>query len=190
MHPVLSIVAALAPSHQCAPSVAPNTTVSIAKAAALTVHDNTSRMPCAPYTHCAVLAANLIVAHHHNVDLGVMQVNSANLAAVSPSVADAFDACGSMRAGSGIFSQAYHPALRAAVPMCNTGNSIRGMINGYVADVEAAERAVPSIVAFAPAGPAHADPTHDVTASAGAWNIVAEGIFVTGAVRWHAESLK
>jgi type IV secretion system protein VirB1 len=117
MHPVLSIVAALAPSHQCAPSVVPDTTVSIAKADALTVHVNTSRMPCAPHTPCAALTANLIVAHHHNGDLGVMQVNSANPAAVGPSVADAFDACGSMRAGSGTFSQAYHQALRAAVSM-------------------------------------------------------------------------
>ena len=70
----------------------------------------------------------------------------------------------------------------------NTGDPIRGITNGYVAGMEAAATAVPSLVAFAPAGPARGSPTHDVTASAGTWNIFAGGSVIPGAVRWNAES--
>jgi len=188
MHPILSIVSALAPSRQCAPGVAPDTIVSIAKAEsrlhARAVHDNTSGTRHAPDTPGAALATDVIGApHHHNVDLGVTQVNSANLAAVGPSIVDAFDAGSSMRACSGILSQACHRALRAAVSTCNAGDPIRGITRGYVAGEEAVATAVPSIVAFAPAGPARAAPTH-VTASAGAWHIFIE----RSAFHWHAES--
>ena len=104
MHPILSIVTTLARPHQCAPGVAPNTTGGITKVEigryALDVHDNTSGTRYAPATRGAMLSTNLIVAHHHDVDVGVMRVSSANLTAVGPSVADVFDACGSMCAGS------------------------------------------------------------------------------------------
>ena len=181
MPPVLSVVAALALAHQCAPSVAPDTTVSIAKAEsglnALAVHDNTSGARYAPDTPGAAvaLATDLIVAQHHNVDLGLMQVNSANLTAAGLSIADAFDACRSMRAGADILSQAYHHALRAALSTYNTGDPMRGITNGYVAHVEAAAAAVPSIVTFAPTAPALVSPTHDATASASRWDIFAQG---------------
>jgi type IV secretion system protein VirB1 len=193
MDPVLSVVAALALAHQCAPGVAPDTIVSIADAKsglyALAVHDNASGTRHAPDTPGAAiaLATDPIVAQHHSVDLGLMQVNGANLPAVDLSVADAFDACQSMRTGSEILSQAYHHALRAVLSIYNTGHPVRGIINGYVAGVEAAT-AVPSIVTFAPAGPARAAPTHYVTASAGAWNTFIEGSVIPSAVRWHAEA--
>ena len=86
MSPALSVVAALALAHQCAPDVAPETIVGIAKTESglhvLSVHDNTSGARYAPQTPDAavVLATSLVVAQHHNVDLGLMQVNSANLA--------------------------------------------------------------------------------------------------------------
>ena len=90
MSPALSVVAALALAHQCAPDVAPETIVGIAKTESglnvLSVHDNTSGARYAPPTPDAaiVLATSLIVAQHHNVDLGLMQVNSANLATCRP----------------------------------------------------------------------------------------------------------
>ena len=165
MHPVLSVVAALALAHQCAPGVAPDTIVSIAKAEsglyALAVLDNTSGTRHAPDTPGAAiaLATDPIVAQHHSVDLGLMQVNGANLPAVDLSIADAFDACQSMRAGSEILSQAYHHALRAMLSIYNAGDPIRGITNGYVAGVEAAPRP------FLPSSPLrrpdqHAPPRH------------------------------
>jgi type IV secretion system protein VirB1 len=181
MTTTLSVVAALALAHQCAPDIAPQTIASIAKAEsgldALAVHDNTSGAEYTPEALGAAiaLATSLIVAQHHNVDLGLMQVNSANLAAVGLSIRDAFDACHSMRAGGEILSQAFHHALRAALSTYNTGDPNRGITNGYVARVEAAATAVPAIAAFAPAGPAPASPTPIARASAGAWDVFARG---------------
>jgi type IV secretion system protein VirB1 len=176
----------------CAPGVAPDTTVSIAKVEsgphALAVHDSTSGTRYGPVTPGATIATDLVVAHDHNVDLGVMQVNSTNLAAIGLSIADAFNACQSMRTGSEIPSRAYHHALRATLYTYNVGDPIRGITDGYVAGGEAIAPAVPSIVAFAPAGPARASPTHDATASARTWNIFIERSVIAGAVRWYAES--
>jgi len=118
-------------------------------------------------------ATDPIAARRHSVDPGLMQVNGAKLPAVDLSIADAFGACQSMR---------------DALSTCNTGNPIRVIANGYVAGPEAAATAVPSIVAFAPTGPARASPTHDASASAGMWNFFAGGSVIPGAVRWRAES--
>jgi type IV secretion system protein VirB1 len=98
MSPALSVVAVLALAHQCAPDVAPETIVGIDKTESglhvLSMHDNTSGARYEPRTPDAaiVLATSLIVAQHHNVDLGLMQVNSANLASVGLSIPNAFDA--------------------------------------------------------------------------------------------------
>ena len=176
MSPVLSVVAALALARQCAPDVASETIVGIAKTEsglrALSVHDNTSGLRYAPETPDAAiaLATSLIVAQHHNVDLGLMQVNSANLAAFSLSVPDAFDTCRSMQVGARILSGAFHRALRAALSAYNTGDPQRGITNGYVARVEAATAAVPTGVTLAPTGSA---PT-PTTGVARGWDVFAQ----------------
>jgi len=176
MSPALSVVAALALAHQCAPDVAPETIVGIAKTESglhvLSVHDNTSGARYAPQTPDAaiVLATSLIVAQHHNVDLGLMQVNSANLASVGLSIPNAFDACHSMQAGAQILSGAFHRALRAALSAYNTGDPQRGITNGYVASVEAATAAALPVVALAPATSAPAPVTRPATD----WNVFAQ----------------
>ena len=193
MSPALSVAAALALAHQCAPDVAPETIVGIAKTESgldvLSVHDNTSGARYAPPTPDAAiaLATSLIVAQHHNVDLGLMQVNSANLARVGLSIPDAFDACHSMRAGAQILSAAFHHALRAALSAYNTGDPQRGIANGYVASVEAATAAVLPVVALAPTKSAPAP----VTRPAGDWNVFAESggtpfVFTTNGAETHA----
>ena len=121
MHPVLSIVTALAPPHQCVPGVAPGTSVSIAKTEsglhALAMHDKTFGMPYAADTLGAALATDVTVAHHQNIRLGVMHPNSANLQAVGVPIANAFDASGPMRAGSGILARGQRPSLRRIPPL-------------------------------------------------------------------------
>jgi type IV secretion system protein VirB1 len=172
MSPALSVVAALALARQCAPGVAPETMVSIAKAEsalqALAVHDNTAGARYAPETRDAAiaLATKLTAEQHHNVDLGLMQVNSANLATVGLSIGDAFDACRSMRAGAALLSGAFHQALRAALSTYNTGDPQRGIANGYVARVEAAITAVPPIGALASSAPPAAPAADAVTEAA------------------------
>lgn len=88
------------------------------------------------------LATRLINAGY-SVDLGVMQVNSANLPWLHVSVRDMFSLCPNIAAGSLIFDEDYDSALRAmkfgtdalnaALSAYNTGNFVDGIINGYVA---------------------------------------------------------
>jgi type IV secretion system protein VirB1 len=181
MSPALSVVAALVLARQCAPGVAPETVVSIAKTESalqtLAVHDNTSGTRYAPETRDAAiaLATKLIAEQHHNVDLGLMQVNSANLATVGLSIGDAFDACHSMHAGAAILSGAFDHALRAALSAYNTGDPQRGIANGYVARVEAAITAVPPIGALASPAPTAAPAADAATKAAGGWDLFAHG---------------
>jgi len=55
---------------------------------------------------------------------------------------------------------------------------------------EAGVTHVPSIAAFAPAGPARTSPTHGAAAPAGMWSFFAEGSVIPGAARRRAESPK
>lgn len=90
----------------------------------------------------AVAASNIAIAAGHTVDMGYMQVNSANLARLGYTVEDMFDPCKNIKAGAQILSEAYalalprhgneQAALRAALSAYNTGNFNRGFANGYV----------------------------------------------------------
>ncbi len=153
MSATLSVVAVLALAHQCGPAVAPETVVSVAKTESglnpLLIHDNTTGRTYAPESanEAIARATNLIQAQHHSVDLGLMQINNANLAMSKLSVADAFGACRSIEVGARILSAAFHRALRAALSSYNTGDPQRGLDNGYVASVEATAVTVPPITA-------------------------------------------
>jgi Transglycosylase SLT domain len=79
----------------------------------------------------------------YSVDLGLMQVNSGNLASLGYTVREMFDACPNITAGTIVLSHAYDAALRAlkvgpdalqaALSAYNTGNFWGGLSNGYVA---------------------------------------------------------
>ena len=102
-----------------------------------------------------------LLARGHGLDLGVMQVNSANLARTGLTVATAFDPGASMRAGGMILTEAYHQclrgdtgrdiaarqaALRCAASVYNTGRERADILNGYQPKVwRAAGQVVPAI---------------------------------------------
>jgi type IV secretion system protein VirB1 len=143
----LSISTAMALAIQCAPGVSPGALLSVASTESgfdpLAVYDNTTRQSYHPHTiEAATQAAAGLISLGHSIDLGLMQINSSNLARLSLSVADAFDACRSMQAGAQILQEDYRAALRDALSRYNTGDPIRGIENGYVARVEANARAV------------------------------------------------
>jgi len=73
-----------------------------------------------------------------------MQIDSANLAHLGMSIANAFDACRSTQAGPRILEEDYQAAVRDKLSSYNTGDPARGIVNGYVARVEAR---VPDIAA-------------------------------------------
>jgi len=127
----LTIPAALALSLQCAPSVDPHMLVAIGQHESgldpLTIHDNTTGQ----VLHGAgvATAASQLIAAGHSVDLGLMQINSRNLALLNLSVDDAFTACRSIEAAA---------RLLALFSRYNTGSPQRGIANGYATKVTAA----------------------------------------------------
>ena len=78
-----------------------------------------------------------------SVDIGLMQVNTANVGKLGYTVAQMFDPCTNIRAGATILSADYdgalgvapagQKALQAALSAYNTGNYRSGFSNGYVA---------------------------------------------------------
>jgi type IV secretion system protein VirB1 len=176
----LSIVAALALAHQCAATIAPETVVSVAETESglnpLAIHDNATGRSYAPAaaSEAIATAADLIIRQHHSVDIGLMQINSANLAKSNLDIAHAFDACRSMDAGAQILSAAFHHALHAALSAYNTGDQQRGMDSGYVARVEAAATALPVTEATAPAAASHTSLASSGTSIPAGWDVFAQ----------------
>lgn len=90
----------------------------------------------------AVTTANWLIANGYSIDLGLGQVNSANLAKTGLSVEDAFDPCKNISAAARILHgnfkvartkvQGDQAALLAALSAYNTGSYSRGFDNGYV----------------------------------------------------------
>ncbi len=113
----------------------------------LAIHDNSSSATYRPANEDEArrIARTLIEERGHSVDLGLMQINSANLPRLGLSIDDAFDACHSIAAGARILKDGYQQALRVAFSRYNTGDSVRGFANGYVAKIEAASQNLPAI---------------------------------------------
>ncbi|MGE4482989.1 lytic transglycosylase domain-containing protein [Acidocella sp.] len=87
--------------------------------------------------------AQHFIARGHRVDIGLMQVDSTNLASLGVTVRDMLDPCKNIRAGATILSDDYQNALAAgqhgqralaaALSAYNTGSLTAGFLNGYVA---------------------------------------------------------
>jgi len=148
----------LALAIHCAPEDAPETLAAVAGAESgfntLAIHDNTTRQnETALDARGAVAIATALIAAGHSVDLGLMQIDSANLARLGLTVATAFDACSSVRAAGALLAQDYEAngqrpqaALLAALSRYNTGTAWQGFQNGYVSHViRSAKQVVPEI---------------------------------------------
>ena len=148
---------------QCAPGVALESLASIARAEsafavlALNVNRLVGQQPRATTPQEAARLAEGYVAQGYSVDLGLMQVNSANLPRLGLTFAEVLDPCTNIGAGARILREGYaaavqaepgqpQRALRVAFSRYNTGHPERGFANGYVRRVEAvAEVVVPAI---------------------------------------------
>ncbi len=132
----------------CAPTVAPATVQQVidveSKGNPLALNVNGTMLVRQPRdaADAAALAREYIAAGY-TVDLGLMQVNSANLPKLGYSVEDMFDTCKNLRAGSTVLTNFYklavarytepQAALRVALSAYNTGSFTLGFANGYVA---------------------------------------------------------
>lgn len=120
------------------------------------INDNTARRRYTGLSDAqATSTATRLLAAGHSLDLGLMQVNSANLRGLGLSVAGAFDPCRNIAAGARVLVDGYRrpgagvdaqPAIYRALSRYNTGSPQRGFSNGYVVRVQAsAEQVVPAI---------------------------------------------
>jgi type IV secretion system protein VirB1 len=145
---------------QCENSVAPETLLAVAKVESnfgvFVIHDNTTGLSYNPASQGEALeTAQDLTSRNHSVDLGIMQINGANLKAFGKRMEDAFDPCRAMGVAATILSLDYkggddkvtqQSALREALSAYNTGNDTAGFRNRYVQRVEVAAREmVPAI---------------------------------------------
>lgn len=160
----LPLAAALALAAQCAPSVAPETLLSVVQVESrfepLAIGVNgVPRLTVAPASLPeAVAAAERLIAAGRSVDLGLAQINSRNLGWLGLSLTEVFEPCASLRAAARVLQDGYgraqaervgeQAALRTTLSYYNTGHPFRGVSNGYVGKVSAAAgRIVPAIAA-------------------------------------------
>jgi len=142
------------------------------------LHDNTVHASDSPTSLAAAeVEASAWIAEGHSVDLGLMQINSANLPALRMTVREALDPCASLAAGAAVLRAAYgdgpvgagqQAALLMALSIYNTGSPLRGIMNGYARTVmhNAGEAIAP--VSLAPAkaiSPPDMPPSWDVSAT-------------------------
>jgi type IV secretion system protein VirB1 len=194
---ILTIAAFTQLAAACGPSVHVDTLAAVAhnesRLNTLAIGDNTAGRSYKPGSvQEAIAIANALMAKGHSLDLGLMQVNTANLRGLRMTVADTFDACKSIAAGARVLVEGYRPAgsednqatLLRALSHYNTGNAQRGFRNGYVRRVQAsAQQVVPAIrlgggavvvagpeggeaVVAAPPAPPPAPPSWDVFGTA------------------------
>jgi len=165
----------------CAPQDGPGTLAAIAFVEShfntLAIHDNTTGKALWPNDPAEAIAlARRAISAGHSIDLGLMQINSRNLASLHLSVPAAFDPCLNLRAGAALLASDYgggktpaeeQAALRAALLRYNTGTAQGSVAGGYVAQVVgAAKRVVPEI------DPSATQPPHSPPAATPKdWNV-------------------
>lgn len=146
---------------RCAPHVAVETLAAVARTEsgfdALILHDNTTVRSYHPATSgdAIALAVELVTVARHSVDLGLMQINGANLPRLGLTLADVFNPCRNLAAADQVLVASYaapapggdtQPAVQQALSRYNTGDPTHGLANGYVSRVQAsAELVVPAL---------------------------------------------
>jgi type IV secretion system protein VirB1 len=110
----------------------------------------------------AKAVARALLAQGRNLDLGLAQINSANLSRLGLTIDTVFEPCHNIHAAAVVLRGCYararrrygdgQPALQAALSCYNTNSLFRGFANGYV------QKVVDSSSAYVPA----IDPHHPV----------------------------
>ncbi len=96
--------------------------------------------------HQALTLATQFQIDGRNFDIGLMQINSANLRSLHLTAAQALQPCSNIRAGAELFERGYAAAMARRAPtvpllsayaIYNSGDAVRGYANGYANAVEA-----------------------------------------------------
>jgi type IV secretion system protein VirB1 len=167
---ILTLAVLLGLARACAPAVAPETLLSVARAESgfdpfVVAANTTPRRVFHPASADAATAiAGALIRAGRSVDLGLGQINSRTLAGLGLGLADAFDPCRNLATSARVLEDGYlraapapgdeQTALRTALSRYNTGDPQRGIRNGYVARVtRAAREVVPAIAPDPPPAP-------------------------------------
>ncbi len=142
------------------------------------LHDNSTHVSASPASLATAEAqAAAWIAEGHSVDLGLMQINAANLPALGMTIGEALDPCTSLAGGAAVLRAAYgagpvgtgqQAALLMALSIYNTGSPLEGIMNGYVRRVMRHADEVASALPMSPLPPAIAPdmpPAWDVSAT-------------------------
>lgn len=138
-------------AENCAPSVAPEIMEKLVRAEsgfnrfAIGVNGETHRSYHPASKEEAVQIARDLVARGHSIDMGLGQINSANLQWLGLTVESVFDSCTNLKASEQVLRDGYdrarargsgpETALHQALSAYNTGTFTHGFSNGYVARV-------------------------------------------------------
>jgi type IV secretion system protein VirB1 len=163
---------------ECAPMVASQTMAAIVKTEsqfqpwAIGINGNVKLTRQPNNKAEAVATAQNLIAQGYNIDMGLGQINSANLDRIGLSIESVFEPCTNLAASAAILQANYQsatkklqgeqPALYAALSAYNTGSFTRGFKNGYVqkvvknAGTATAAQIVPAITST-PVEPAQAN---------------------------------
>lgn len=155
---ILDVASLLSLAGACAPTVAPETLISIVhtesrfNSLAIGVNSPGVRQPKLASKAQAIAAARGLIGRGYNIDLGLGQINSANLGWLGLSVEAAFEPCSNLAAAARVLAANYQAvarlapsrdhAIATALSLYNTGDRRRGFRNGYVARVYASASAV------------------------------------------------
>lgn len=172
-------------AQRCAPSLSLGVLRAVARTEShfdpLALHDNTRAISYSPSSvTAAVSQARRWMAAGDSADLGLMQINTANLRALGLTLQSAFDPCRSLSAGAAILRAAYahgatlaedQAALLIALSRYNTGRPLKGLVNGYVGRVLAAHSAAAGVTK------PYASREQMASNSAPAWNVWANAAY-------------
>ncbi|MDD2795757.1 lytic transglycosylase domain-containing protein [Acidocella sp.] len=141
------------------------------------LHDNSTHFSASPASLAnAEAQATAWIAEGHSVDIGLMQINSANLPALGMTIGAALDPCTSLAGGAAVLRAAYgagpvgsgqQAALLMALSIYNTGSPLKGIMNGYARRVMRHANEAESGLSASPLPPATAPdmpPVWDVSA--------------------------
>lgn len=132
-------------AEQCGGGVSSQTLVAVSRTESgfnpWALHDNTTGISESPVSaEAADSDATAWINRGDSVDIGLMQINSANLPALGMTVQAALDPCASLAGGASVLQAAYgggtanandQVALLMALSRYNTGSPFRGIMNGY-----------------------------------------------------------
>lgn len=138
---------------RCAPAVHPATLAAVVRQEsrfdplAIGVNGSPAVRVRASTLDEAVRTAEKLIAAGRSIDIGLGQINSANLQWLGITIREAFDPCTNLEAAARILAENYlryrddfstdQAALDAALSAYNTGSRTGGLRNGYVAKVRA-----------------------------------------------------